>query len=199
MGMYASLTTLSDDNIDRLLSFPPLVWKVIAPDDPEIFEEAIRPQRSLLDKLLGRHPVPVAPPDLPRGEGELVETDLDKAWHGIHYLLTGSEWGGEPPLDFIVQGGTEIGSVDVGYRPARAFRAREAAAIHTAIAPISRDILLARYQPVRMKDLDIYPNIWDFDPAEDDAFGYCADYFATLQDFLARAVAGRLGFVIHIG
>jgi hypothetical protein len=26
-----------------------------------------------------------------------METDLDKAWHAIHYLLTGSAWGGELP------------------------------------------------------------------------------------------------------
>ena len=26
---------------------------------------------------------------------------LEKAWHGLHFLLTGSDWGGEPPLDFL--------------------------------------------------------------------------------------------------
>ena len=34
--------------------------------------------------------------------------DLDKAWHCLHYLLTGSAVGGEPPLDFLLQGGTAV-------------------------------------------------------------------------------------------
>lgn len=199
MGMYTELTTLSDENIDRLLGYPPLIWKVIAPDDPEVFADAIRPRRSLLDKLLGRQPAPPVVPEIAFGQQELVRTDLDKAWHGIHYLLTGSEWDGEPPLDFIIQGGTEIGTIDVGYGPARAFRAAQAAEIQAAIGPLDRDTLRARYQPVRMKELNIYPSIWDFDPAEDDAFGYCADYFASLQEFLAKTVSDRMGFVIYVG
>ena len=40
MGMALALTMLGDRNIDRLLADPPLVWKVIAPDDPEAYERA---------------------------------------------------------------------------------------------------------------------------------------------------------------
>ncbi len=197
--MYTGLVTLADENIDQLLAYPPLIWKVIAPDDPDIFEDGIRPRRSLLDKLLGRQPEVPTLPALTFGDAEGVSMDLDKAWHGIHYLLTGTDWGGNPPHDFILQGGSNIGDVDVGYGPARAFRAAEAREIHNALAPLSRETLLARYQPERMKELDIYPNIWDFDRKEDDAIGYCADYFAELQTFLQHAAAAELGFVIHVG
>ena len=46
---------------------------------------------------------------------------LEKAWHGLHYLLTGDAWGGGPPLNFIVMGGDEIDGVDTGYGPPRTF------------------------------------------------------------------------------
>src|SRR5690349_11334743 len=55
--------------------------------------------------------------------------DLDKAWHGLHFLLTGTDWGGTPPLNFIVAGGETIGDVDVGYGPARAFTPEQLAEI----------------------------------------------------------------------
>src|SRR5262245_57645293 len=29
---------------------------------------------------------------------------LEKAWHGLHYLLTGSPWKGAEPLCFLVRG-----------------------------------------------------------------------------------------------
>jgi hypothetical protein len=44
-----------------------------------------------------------------------AELDGDKAWHGIHFLLTGTAGEGTPPLDFIVRGGQEVGDIDVGY------------------------------------------------------------------------------------
>jgi len=36
-------------------------------------------------------------------------TDVDKAWHGLHYLLTGEAEGGEEPLSLAILEGTEIG------------------------------------------------------------------------------------------
>jgi hypothetical protein len=44
--------------------------------------------------------------------------DLDKAWHGIHYLLTGLAEGGPEPQSLAVFGGEEFGP-EVGYGPAR--------------------------------------------------------------------------------
>lgn len=199
MGMYMEMATLSEENIRKLLGFPPLVWKVLAPDDPEIYAEAAQPRRSWLDRLFGRRPEAPEAPALETGAGELLTQDLDKAWHGIHYLLTGSDWEGEAPFDFIVRGGAKIGDIDVGYGPARAFTATETAAIESALADWNEQTLRDRYNPEEMLRLDIYPRIWDFDPAEDDAFGYCAAYFADLQRFLSRAVSDGVGMVVRIG
>ena len=54
--------------------------------------------------------------------------DIDKAWHGIQFLLANDPWGGEPPLANAVLGGTEIGD-DVGYGPARYLNADEVRAV----------------------------------------------------------------------
>src|SRR5262245_17894050 len=45
--------------------------------------------------------------------------DIGKAWHGIHFLLTGSTWHGDPPLSWVVMGGVPIGPDIFGYGPVR--------------------------------------------------------------------------------
>jgi hypothetical protein len=51
---------------------------------------------TLGDSNIGRKkPPPAAVENLVLAEGEAMNTDIDKAWHGIHYLLTKTDWGGE--------------------------------------------------------------------------------------------------------
>lgn len=100
MGMVLGLNTLSDENIEKLLSDPPLVWKVLAPDDPEIYEEVRKSKTSigLFTKLFRKkrdvEQIKFEDTSIELGVNEGADTDLDKAWHGIHYLLTGSVWEG---------------------------------------------------------------------------------------------------------
>jgi len=204
--MILGLATLGDANISRVLADPPLVWRVIAPDNPEAYESArqsLAPP-SFLARLFGRTPK-AAPSD--RGgtadpfvlaEAEGLSTDLDKAWHGIHYLLTGTAVEGRPPLDFLVSGGREVGTIDVGYGPARVLSAAEAQAAHEALARIGDDDLRARFNPADMTKKKIYPEIWDRDPKDDDTLGYLLEYTRILRDFLAQAVEHRQGLVVFL-
>jgi hypothetical protein len=47
-------------------------------------------------------------------------------------------------------------------------------------------------------ELGIYPEIWDRDPDDDDTFGYCAEYFENLKEFLGRAVAIESGMIVFV-
>ncbi len=47
--------------------------------------------------------------------------DLDKAWHGLHWLLTGTADDTDTPAGQAILGGTEIGE-DKGYGPSRLLR-----------------------------------------------------------------------------
>ncbi len=49
-----------------------------------------------------------------------------------------------------------------------------------------------------MMKLQIYPEIWDRDPAEDDSFGYCAEYFSSLKSFVEDAAKRRMGLLVYI-
>src|SRR5262249_19169224 len=78
-------------------------------------------------------------------EKEVGQVDLEKAWHGIHFLLTGSAWDGEEPLCYLVTGGEQIGEEDVGYGPARALKPQQVAAWASALSAVSVDELSNRF------------------------------------------------------
>jgi len=60
-------------------------------------------------------------------EAELL--DLDKSWHGIHYLLSGSDFEGEPPQAFLLNWGIELGDPDAPYGSTHAYTAAQTAEI----------------------------------------------------------------------
>ena len=199
--MVLALHTLSDENIAKVLADPPLVWRVIAPDDPEIYQQTrAEKQPGFLARLFGSKSIDVEvdPPDLSKVNGEGVYTDLDKAWHGIHYLLTGTAWEGAEPLNFIVCGGTEVGNLDVGYGPARVFGSDDVKKIIAALSDLDGNELRERFNPDEMMSLEIYPDIWDRNPAEDDTLGYCVEYYDNLVRFLSGAAADSMGIVVYV-
>jgi hypothetical protein len=110
--------------------------------------------------------------------------DVDKAWHGIHYLLAGDTSGGEPPLSNVVLGGTEIGD-DVGYGPARYLTADEVQAAADALKDITPESFRTRYVAAELSTNGIYPEIWD--DAADDAVGYLTTWYETLRDYYIDA------------
>jgi len=203
MSMILEMSTVSDASLARVVADPPLVWKVLAPDDADMYAaaraEAGASEGGFFRRLFGR-PARARMPavDLPLAEGEVDTIDLDKAWHGIHFMLTGSAWEGEPPLSFLMRGGDELGDVEVGYGPARGMNAGDVKAVAVALQDIDETFMRARFDPAQMMQLDIYPGIWDRDPGEDDSFGYCMEYFAELKAFVARAAGRDAGLIISL-
>ena len=203
MGMVLGITQLDDRTIERLVADPPLVWLVVAGDDREQYERARQDERKLqqpgfIARLFGAAPPPPpAAPPFALGDGEGKEIDVDKSWHGMHYLLTGSAEGGTPPLDFLLEGGRIVGDEDVGYGPARVFTAEESRGIAAAVAAISDEELRARYDPSAMDAADVYPSlIWVRDG--DEALDYVMEYIAILRGTLAEAVEMKRGLMLTL-
>lgn len=199
--MILSLVALSDSNREHLLADPPLIWLVL--DDPDAYRaERKRTSRpGFFGRLFGKKAAPAVESldDLAFEAGEGWARDLDKAWHGLHFLFTGTASGGEPPLDFLVRGGREVGTIDVGYGPARAFSAAETAAAAGALGALDDDALRARFDPQAMMAEQIYPEIWDRDPQEDDTLGYLLEFLEGLREFLDHCREHGLGMVVALG
>lgn len=133
--------------------------------------------------------------------GEKQQTDepavnrisLDKAWHGLHYLLSGAAEPLPGPLGQAIFGGTEIGD-DMGYGRARCFTAAEAAEIAGALrTPGLENTLRGRFDPDAMEQLGIYPaGVWDEGP------DWLIAAFRDLRDFYSAASAAGQAVVTVI-
>jgi hypothetical protein len=123
------------------------------------------------------------------------ELDVDKAWHGLHFLLTGSAWAGSAPLNFIVAGGQEVGD-DLGYGPARGLTSADVLMIDAALEPLTRDDLRQRFDAHRMTELQIYPDGWRHDP--DGELDYLLEYYADLRAFVRRTAERGQALLVYL-
>lgn len=116
---------------------------------------------------------------------------IDKAWHGVHYLLCGKVEPGSDVASQAVMGGTEVGE-DLGYGPARYFEADEVAAIARELSrPNLEAEMDARWDPDKMASLGIYPG--QFIATEDRQ--WLMDAFRKLRQFYVDASAAKLAVV----
>jgi hypothetical protein len=123
-----------------------------------------------------------------------VLLDVDKAWNGIHFLLTGGE--GEFPLDFIL-GGEPLGDIDVGYGPARAFDADQVRAIAAALTPLTRDALAPRFDPAQLRAHNVYPGFRDGWDQPDDR-DYLLDHYENLRAFVLETAEAGAGMIVYL-
>ena len=123
--------------------------------------------------------------------------DVDKAWHGLHFLLCGDTQAGEPPLNFIL-GGKPLGDVEVGYGPVCLFDVAETAAIAAALEPITRETLRKRFDADAFLQHDIYPGIWK-EPVDECLDDYLLAYFGSLKDFVHKTRDEKAGMLVWLG
>jgi hypothetical protein len=129
------------------------------------------------------------------------DIDLDKAWHGVHFLLCGdSTLDPEPdrtkPDAFLLRGGEFIGDEDVGYGPARGLMSDEVARVQGVLGSISRDDLAKRFQWKAFQKADIYPGCWDDE--DDGEIEYLLLAYDDLKMCVERAARERMGMVIWV-
>ncbi len=99
-------------------------------------------------------------------EGSDLVLSLEKSWHGLHFVFTGTSSEGDPPLNFLVSGGAPVGDEDVGYGPARVVDPVDVAALSEALTAFSYEDFVRNFDPACLTDAEIYPQIWD-EPIEE--------------------------------
>jgi len=122
--------------------------------------------------------------------------DLGKAWHAIHYILTGSAWSGTFPEGFLLTGGTPIGEEDVGYGPARAFYASEVVILASTLVNLDDATFCDRCSVERLQAADLYPGFAGASDAD-----VCSDLLAAFQqlrNFLQQAAATQQGLLVYL-
>jgi Domain of unknown function (DUF1877) len=135
---------------------------------------------ALMQERLGR-----PPSEKEKEEGVYDVLSLDKAWHGVHYVLSGSVEPDDSLLGQAVLGGTEIGEDFSGYGAARCFTAGQVEALAALLAdPHAEEEASDRYDPQRMTELHIYPFGWDSGGRQ-----WILESFRKLRGFYSDAAA----------
>src|SRR5688572_17376990 len=97
MSMICNVRRAAATEIDVLLKTPAHITTFL-------YGDAATPPRGILSRLFGAAP----PPPVtwaPRRDGD--EIDIEKAWHGLHFMFTGTAWDGTLPAAFLLTGGRE--------------------------------------------------------------------------------------------
>jgi len=131
-------------------------------------------------------------------EGYEAGIDLDKSWHAIHYLLTGSTWEGEKPACFLLSGGEQVGDEDVGYGPARVLRPTDVRRFDAVLQQVDSAELRRRYDPPALVKAEIYPDIWDREEEREENFEYVSQYFEELRRFISDVANQENGIIISV-
>ena len=208
MGLYGTLRRASAADVARMRAEPALVDAFLHGERPSAAPRGGGGVFGFLRRLLpvtvttaSASPEPAAGvPSWPEaGEGEAVE--LDKMWHGLHYLLTGSADERPLPAGFLLSGGEVVGE-DEGDGTPRLLDQAQVRAIADLLAALDADELTRRFDARRMTELEIYPDpIWrrDEDPdGEHTPLGWLLDAFAELQAFMVAAASAGDAVVVDV-
>lgn len=202
MGMIFELIPLPDDAGEALLRDPKLIHPFLLPTTGTAAAGGFL-SRLFSGTLFGASDLP---PELAKARAgiDARRMDLDKAWHGLHYLLAGDDGSGdqEHPADrpelWLLFGGRPVGEEDVGYGPARFLSSADVARWAEFLASVPEDSLRARFDPPRMESLGIYPSIWDEENPEENCLGYVLTYLRELRSFTAAAAKRGEGALLFL-
>ncbi len=134
---------------------------------------------------------PASPAGRPSAGPATEELNLDKSWHGIHFLLTGKTDEAPPPLGNAILGGTEIGE-DLGYGPARYLTPDQVREAAQALSAITSEDFARRFDPQTIRQAGVYA-------LENDATAdYCVQYFEKLVAYYRDAAAKGNAMLLYL-
>lgn len=190
MGMVGCFCALEDEDLQAVIQEPKRFHSLWG-------EPAAEFQLSWLARLFGAK-APAPPEEKPWQPSQpVIDADVDKAWHGIHFLLTGTDWDGEGPLAFMLQGG-EVILEDTGYGYPHGFSSDEVKEIAAALSSLDVDQLYEQANPADFARHSIYPEVWTHEPKEE-CIGYVTDYLKELQKFIADVAASNRAMIVYLG
>jgi hypothetical protein len=117
--------------------------------------------------------------------------ELDKSWHTLHFLLSGSAEPNNSPLGRAILGGKEIGP-DLGFGPARLLNGSEVREVASALAAVSPEHLAQRFDLDKMVAAKIYAC------RDRSELELAQEYFGQLNRFYAESAARGDSILLYI-
>lgn len=115
---------------------------------------------------------------------------LDKAWAGLHYVLTGTAWDGAGPAAFLLHGGDHLGTVERGLSIPRAIRVASLPAIAAALSSLPPERFEKRLASAPADD--VYGMSGELEEDRE----WLTGELDRLRAFVDEAIAARQGLVV---
>jgi hypothetical protein len=131
-----------------------------------------------------------------RPKGEVPRTltcDLDKAWHIVHFMLTGASNQSSAALGILLDRGPQMEAVS---ETCQAISPAEMQAFQAALAYENPVTLWARFDFERMVADEVYRVHPDDDP--EGSFAYALHFIPLLRRFAAKCAEHRCGAILMI-
>jgi hypothetical protein len=198
MGLTCALYRAPGAQLERIIENPATLERFIdSVDGPPLPVRRVRP-KGLAGLVLRLLPITItevdssAVPNSPAGAADPDRrVDIEKGWHGLHFLFTGTADEGEEPACYLVRGGDDLD--DEGR--ARALRPQQVRAFAEYLSALTPGELERCYDPARMTALGIYPQIWTH---SGDPLQWLLQCFTEVQAFMIKAAAAGDGVIVHI-
>jgi len=204
------MQSLTDENLSLLIKKPQRIWKIIRKDDTlicdtvrtrgqfigNVFDQVIK--STGIFGLLKKSGFSDTENQCFSSEKEHDWASLDTAWHAIHYMLSGKVFDGTFPMDFLLFAGQDIGTIDVGFGPARAVFSSEVKEIYHFLTGLPTDVFMTAYDADALCKEKIYPEIWYRFYADDENRAFVRDKYEIMKYNVSRAAENNDGLLLWI-
>jgi hypothetical protein len=125
--------------------------------------------------------------------------DIHKAWHAIHYVLTGSAMDGPEPNGYLLTGGVPLGPPEDDEDQPRLLTPDQVRAFDGVLQPINnRGELRRRFDHEAMVAAGVYAINEGPDEVDED-LDFTAHFFRILRKFIHQAATAGQGVIVSIG
>lgn len=120
-------------------------------------------------------------------DNRLENIDIDKAWHGIHFLLTGTNEVTKSAASSLLNGEKIYKNDDF-----LILTSSQVLEFNSHIENITPDILSRNYDPEKMDKLNVYPSNY----SSGERLEYLLSYYLILKDFVNRTAKTNLALLL---
>jgi hypothetical protein len=197
MGMTCIIRRAEPDRVAELMDNPARVGTFLYGEPSGV--RRYQPG-GLLGLLLRVLPIRVeeVDPDAPMTSPDPDVLSLEKNWHGLHFLFTGTAWEGEFPGAFLLTGGTELEDDEFDHPP-RVLDPHLTGEVDAFLTALSPSDLTLRFDAERMTNLRIYPDaVWLREGPGESPLQDLLDTFTELREFVHDAHRRGHTLIVHV-
>ena len=189
MSMLFTLRQVSAPQLEQLINDPTDIYFFL---NGEAQQQP--PPPSFFARLFGKkqNQKPARLWEKPSDESLL---DLDKNWHIRHFAFCLSAEVGPLPQATLMAGGVELGTIDVGYGPARALTIKDLTSFLQFLNGLTLQTFASEVTSESIEKHEIYFSAEDWGAeAKEALWGYVVE----LRQFIQAAVEKNNGIVVHL-